>query len=80
MLVSENEMLEAIVRCVEKAHALSEAAGAASLAAALKIRDRLVGQTVALVLSGGNITIEQLRTALAEAEGAKSTYPRYVPE
>ncbi|MGI8838982.1 MAG: threonine ammonia-lyase [Pyrinomonadaceae bacterium] len=65
VLVSENEMLEAIALYVEKAHTLSEAAGTASLAAVLKLRDRLAGQTVALVLSGGNITIEQLRTALA---------------
>jgi threonine dehydratase len=69
VLVSENEMFQAIGLYLEKAHTLSEAAGAASLAAAVKIRARLVGQTVALVLSGGNITVEQLRTALA----------RYVP-
>jgi len=65
VLVSENEMLGAIALYVEEAHTLSEAAGAASLAAALKLRESLAGQTVALVLSGGNITIEQLRTAVA---------------
>ncbi|MBA2704256.1 MAG: threonine/serine dehydratase [Blastocatellia bacterium] len=65
VLLSENEMLGAIALYVEKAHTLAEAAGAASLAAALKLQDRLAGQTVALVLSGGNITIEQLRSALA---------------
>ena len=65
VLVSEDEMLEAIALYVEKAHTLVEAAGAASLAAALKLREHLAGQTVALVLSGGNITVEQLRTALA---------------
>ena len=65
VLVSENEMLGAIALYVEKAHTLAEAAGAASLAAALKLSERLAGQTVALVLSGGNITIEQLRAALA---------------
>ena len=64
VLVSESEMLGAIALCVEKAHTLAEAAGAASLAAALKLRESLAGQTVALVLSGGNITLEQLRTAL----------------
>ncbi len=65
VLVSENEMLGAIALYVEEAHTLSEAAGAATLAAALKLRESLAGQTVALVLSGGNITIEQLRTAVA---------------
>ncbi len=64
VLVGEDEILRAIGLYVEKAHTLTEAAGAASLAAALKIRERLAGQTVALVLSGGNITIEQLRAAL----------------
>nr|MBA3571880.1 threonine ammonia-lyase [Pyrinomonadaceae bacterium] len=64
-LVSEDEMLQAVGLYVEKAHTLTEAAGAASLAAALRLRERLAGQTVALVLSGGNITIEQLRTAVA---------------
>jgi len=63
-LVSEDEMLQAVGLYVEKAHTLTEAAGAASLAAALRLRERLAGQTVALVLSGGNITIEQLRTAV----------------
>ncbi len=65
VLVGEDEILRAIGFYVEKAHTLAEAAGAASLAAALKLRERLAGQTVALVLSGGNITIEQLRTALS---------------
>lgn len=66
VLVSEDEIRQAIGLYVEKAHTLAEGAGAASLAAALKLRERLAGQTVALVLSGGNITIEQMRTALAD--------------
>jgi threonine dehydratase len=66
VLVSENEMLEAIALYIDKAHTLTEAAGAASLAAALQLRERLAGQTVALVLSGGNITVEQLGAALAQ--------------
>ncbi|MGH9875112.1 MAG: threonine ammonia-lyase [Pyrinomonadaceae bacterium] len=68
VLVSESEMLKAIALYVEKAHTLAEGAGSASLAAALKLQDRLAGQTVALVLSGGNITIEQLRAALVSSE------------
>lgn len=64
VLVSEDEMLGSIALYVEKAHTLAEAAGASSLAAALKLQERLAGQTAALVLSGGNITVEQLRAAL----------------
>ncbi|HLE62795.1 MAG TPA: pyridoxal-phosphate dependent enzyme, partial [Pyrinomonadaceae bacterium] len=68
VLVSEGEMLQAIALYIEKAHTLSEAAGAASLAAALKLGERLAGEKVAVVLSGGNITIEQLRASLAQYE------------
>jgi len=64
--VSEEEIRLAIRLLIEKAHTLAEGAGAASLAAALKIRARLVGRNVALVLTGGNITLDQLRSALAE--------------
>jgi threonine dehydratase len=67
VLVGENEILQAVTLYVEKAHTLAEGAGAASLAAALKLRKRLAGQTVALVLSGGNITVGQLRAALDSA-------------
>jgi len=65
VLVSEEEILQAVALYVERAHTLAEGAGAASLAAALKLHERLTGQTVALVLSGGNITVEQLRDAIA---------------
>jgi threonine dehydratase len=68
VLVSEDEMLQAIAFYIEKAHTLAEAAGAASLAATLKLHERLAGETVALVLTGGNITVEQLRTSLAHYE------------
>ncbi|HKV38697.1 MAG TPA: threonine/serine dehydratase [Blastocatellia bacterium] len=65
VLVSEEEIFRSIAHYVEKAHALAEGAGAASLAALLKLADRLHGCTVALVLSGGNITVAQLRAALS---------------
>ena len=38
------------------------------MAAALKIKDRLRGKNVALVMSGGNISLEQLRDALDQAD------------
>ncbi len=64
VLVSEDEIRRAVVLYIEKAHTLVEGAGAASLAAALKLRGRVPQQPLALVLSGGNVTIEQLRKAL----------------
>ena len=46
---------------IEGTRNLVEAAGAAPLAAAVKLRDRLEGKRIALVCSGGNVTIPQLR-------------------
>ena len=64
ILVSEEELAEAVVLSIEKTHNLVEHAGAASLAAALKIKGTLAGRNVVLVMSGGNITASQLRAAL----------------
>jgi threonine dehydratase len=65
ILVSEEDILRAVAVYVEKAHTLAEGAGAAALAAMIKLADRFRGRVVALVLSGGNITPDQLRAALA---------------
>ena len=64
LLVSEEEMRQAVRVYAETARTLAEGSGAASLAGALKTRDEHAGRTVALVLSGGNATAEQLRRAL----------------
>ncbi|MDZ7363119.1 MAG: threonine/serine dehydratase [candidate division KSB1 bacterium] len=64
ILVSEDEMRQAILLLIEHTRNLPEAAGAASLAAALKFKPSLAGKTLALVVSGGNITLGQLREVL----------------
>lgn len=64
VLVSEEEMKAAIRLYVEKAHLIAEGAGAASLAAAYKLRDRFEGKRVVIVLSGGNLTAEMLKNIL----------------
>lgn len=64
MLVSEQEILQAIAWMIERAHTLAEAAGAAALAAAYRLRDDLAGQRVGIVCSGGNLSLEQLRMSL----------------
>ena len=69
VLVSEEELRRAIVLTLEQTHNLAEAAGAAALAAAVKLKERLAGRKVALVLSGGNLSMEKLRWALAGATG-----------
>jgi threonine dehydratase len=64
ILVTEEEMEEAIRLYIEKAHTIAEGAGAAPLAAALNIKKELKGKKVGLVLSGGNITADMLRRIL----------------
>jgi threonine dehydratase len=65
VLVDDDAIRRAIVLYLEKAKTLAEAAGAAPLAAALSMRDQIEGKKVALILSGGNITPEQLKQVLA---------------
>lgn len=64
ILVSEDEMRHAIKLYVEHCHTVAEGAGAATLAGALKLKDELMGKKVALVLSGGNLTYDELMKCL----------------
>jgi threonine dehydratase len=64
-LVSDDELCQAIVLLLADAHLVAEGAGAATTAAAIKLRDQLAGQKVALIVSGGNITLDTLRWAIA---------------
>ncbi len=64
ILVSEEAIKEAIRLHLTHSHSLAEGAGAASLAAALHLRERLAGKKVALVLSGGNLAVEKLAMIL----------------
>ena len=64
-LVSEEEILQAVVWLIERAHTLAEGAGAASLAGAYKMRRELKDKKVGIVCSGGNVSLEQLKRALA---------------
>ena len=66
VLVSEEELRQAVVLHLEHTHNLAEHAGAAPLAAALKIRERLRDKKVVLVMSGGNISPTHLREAMAQ--------------
>ena len=67
LLVTDDEMEAALRLMVENTRTLVEMAGAAALAGALRLRERLAGRRVCLVASGGNVTPEQLRSALAES-------------
>jgi threonine dehydratase len=60
VLVTEEEIREATRLMIEHTRNLIEPAGAAPLAAALRLRERLQGRLVALVASGGNLSPAQL--------------------
>jgi len=64
LLVDEEAMRQAVRLYLEKAKTLAEHAGAAPLAAALQLKERVHGKTIALVLSGGNIAPDKLKLCL----------------
>jgi threonine dehydratase len=64
VLVSDDELGDAQAVLIETTRNLVEAAGAAAFAAARKLADRIAGRRVALILSGGNASPQQLRDAL----------------
>ena len=60
VLVGDDALREAIRLLLRVTHNLAEGAGAASTAAAFQMRERLAGQTVVGVLSGGNLDLREL--------------------
>ena len=65
VLVNDADIKKAMLVMIEITRNLVEGAGAASLAAALAMKDRLAGKKVAIVCSGGNIAPAQLKELLA---------------
>ncbi len=63
--LTEDELAEGVRLALRATHNLAEGAGAASLMAALKLRDRLTGKKVVCVMSGGNIDQTTLKRVLA---------------
>lgn len=61
MLVSDDEMRAAMRSLLYEAGLLVEPAGAAGLAAIMQRRDDLAGKRVATILTGGNLTEQQIR-------------------
>ena len=64
ILVSDDEMKGAVRTIFSATGQVAELSGAASTAAAFKIKNRLAGKKVALLVSGGNIQPEQLAQIL----------------
>lgn len=65
LLLSEEEIMRAMVWLIERAHTLAEAAGAAPLAGAYRLREELRGRKVGIVCGGGNTSLDHLRRALS---------------
>jgi threonine dehydratase len=66
--LSEEELAEGVRLALRTTHNLAEGAGAASLMAAMKLRDQLAGKRVVCVMSGGNIDRATLSRVLAAAD------------
>jgi threonine dehydratase len=62
--VTDDEVARAMRQLVADTHNVAEGAGAASFAAAMQERDRLRGQVVGTVVSGGNVDSETLAGVL----------------
>jgi threonine dehydratase len=66
--LTEDEIAEGIRLALRATHNLAEGAGAASLAAAMKLRGALAGKKVACIMSGGNIDRATLTRVLTSAK------------
>ena len=66
VLVSDADLRRSMLTILETTHMMAEGAGAAALAGLYQRRNLVQGKNVAVVLSGGNLTLEALEQALAE--------------
>ena len=66
VLVSDDELYSAMRLLLIEGHIVAEAAGAASIAAARRMTERLAGKRVVCWISGGNATADSLQRALEQ--------------
>lgn len=64
VLVTDDELYDAMRLLLVEGHIVAEGAGAAPIAAARRMTERLAGKRVACWVSGGNATADSLRRAL----------------
>jgi threonine dehydratase len=76
LLVSDDEIRAAQAVMIEVTRNLVEAAGAAPLAAALRLREQLASKRIALIASGGNVSREQLLDVLSSEHAVRTEAPR----
>ena len=65
VLVSDDDIRYAMGLLIEKAHTMSEGAGATGTAAAIKRKNDILSKKVVLVITGGNVTLDQLTGAIS---------------
>jgi threonine dehydratase len=63
--LTEEELAQGVRLALRTTHNLAEGAGGASLAAAMKLRDRFAGRKIVCVMSGGNIDRAKLARVLS---------------
>jgi threonine dehydratase len=66
VLVDDEDLRQAIVMLMTESHLVVEPSGAAAFAAARNDASQLTGMKVGIVISGGNASIETLRSALSD--------------
>lgn len=66
MLVSDADLKRAMLTLLETTRLVAEGAGAAGLAGAYARREKFAGRKVAVIVSGGNLTLEVLSDAINE--------------
>lgn len=66
-VLSEEQLADGVRLALRATHNLAEGAGAASLAAAVALRDALGGKRVVAVMSGGNLDAAKLRRVIEAA-------------
>jgi threonine dehydratase len=64
--LTEEELAEGVRLALRATHNLAEGAGAASLMAAMKLRDQFAGKKVVAVMSGGNLDRATLARVMAD--------------
>jgi threonine dehydratase len=74
MLVSDDELEAAIMLILQATRQVAEGAGAAAVAAAMARRDDLAGKRVGLILSGGNLPLDVLRS-IVDRRGTPGAHP-----
>ena len=68
VLVSEEEIASAMLYCLEEHHMVVEGGGAVGIAALMADKVKKLGKKTAVVVSGGNVSLEVLKSIMGTAD------------